>query len=311
MINNVAFSLLLSILFGVRPSGVCQYFHYVINKYGINVAMLSGILYSVTLLVPAKTKEEVLAALTDHEPVIFSPVPRLTLQNVALSLPVQNSSPEQSNSQPPTSNTASRPNGIPVQIPSSSGQSAGGRIRQASRGRDIPATEIIRNQESLVQMPVPKVIPPSGIIRNREPLVLTRQEVDMPNSGSTRKNKPSLPKPRRAGKPSRRGRLISVDHSSNSRLTPDNFNTNNIQRQQSSNQPTVSFLELEEQHNRRCPFKIQFSSLPDIFMSRSDFDQLYLLPALRTHFLGGRCRTEGMKMYLDWLSYLRERLFTV
>ena len=275
-------------------------FQYVINIYGTNIAMLSSIL----LLVPAKTKEEVLAALTDHEPVIFSPVPKFTLQNVALALPVQNSSPEQSNSQAPTSNRAPRPNGIPVQIPSSSGQSAGGgRIRQASRGRDISANEIIRNREPLVEMPVQTVIPPSEIIRNREPLVLTKQEVDIQKSGSTRKNKPSLPKPRRAGKPSRRGRLISVDN--------DNVNTNNIQRQQSSNQPTVSFLELEEQHNRRCPFKIQFSSLPDTFMSRGDFDQLYLLPALRAHFLGGRCRTEGMKMYLDWLSYLRERLFTV
>lgn len=47
-------------------------------------------------------------------------------------------------------------------------------------------------------------------------------------------------------------------------------------------------------------------------ISQVEFEQKCLLPALRAHVLGGpTCRTRELKVYLEWLLYLRQKLFNI
>ena len=182
------------------------------------------------------------------------------------------------------------------------------------------------------------------ITQNRDPIVVARQEIEMPKPvpiPPTRRaqwnRKSGLPKPKRAGKPNRRRSQVRepvkrdlVQQGSRVHTSNENTITDNIlqtvgdsgislnQRPEVSSKPQrnrsppgLSFLMLEEAHNSRCPFKINFSNLSGIFMTKDEFDLLFFLPALEANFMDSSCRTEGMKLYLDWLSYLRERSFTV
>ena len=197
----------------------------------------------------------------------------------------------------------------------------------------LSTNQVIQNRDPIVlsrqdvEMPKPVAIPPTGSAHwNR---------------------KSGLPKPKRAGKPlgrksknpavmtsgkvaplsepAKRDVVLQANHvptlsenviiDNSLQKAGDSGSNLNVefanQPQQSVSPPGLSFLMLEEEHNRRCPFKINFSNLGGIFMTRDEFDLMYFLPALQANFMGVRCRTEGMKMYLDWLSYLRERTFTV
>ena len=185
------------------------------------------------------------------------------------------------------------------------------------------------------------------IIQNRDPIVVARQDIEMPKpvpippTRRTQWNRKSgLPKPKRAGKPNRRRTqarepvkrdLVQQGNHVTTMSTPNENNIidNTLQMagdsgislnhrpevsskpQRNNSPPRLSFLMLEEAHNRRCPFKINFSNLSGIFMTREEFDLLFFLPALEANFMDSSCRTEGMKLYLDWLSYLRERSFTI
>lgn len=47
-------------------------------------------------------------------------------------------------------------------------------------------------------------------------------------------------------------------------------------------------------------------------ITQVEFEQKCLIPALRAHVLGGpACKTREMKIYLEWLLYLRQRLFNI
>lgn len=47
-------------------------------------------------------------------------------------------------------------------------------------------------------------------------------------------------------------------------------------------------------------------------ITQVEFEQKCLIPALRTHVLGGpACKTRELKVYLEWLLYLRQRLFNI
>lgn len=47
-------------------------------------------------------------------------------------------------------------------------------------------------------------------------------------------------------------------------------------------------------------------------INQIEFEQKCLLPVLRAHVIGGQaCRTRELAVYLEWLLYLRERLFNI
>ncbi|XP_045200244.2 uncharacterized protein LOC123554278 [Mercenaria mercenaria] len=47
-------------------------------------------------------------------------------------------------------------------------------------------------------------------------------------------------------------------------------------------------------------------------ITQVEFEQKCLIPALRAHVLGGQaCKTRELKVYLEWLLYLRQRLFNI
>lgn len=47
-------------------------------------------------------------------------------------------------------------------------------------------------------------------------------------------------------------------------------------------------------------------------ITQVEFEQKCLIPALRAHVLGGpACKTRELKVYLEWLLYLRQRLFNI
>lgn len=193
------------------------------------------------------------------------------------------------------------------------------------------------------QIDGPRDISTNQIIQNRDPIVVSRHDIEMPKPVAipptrTRWNRKSvLPKPKRAGKPNRRRSQVREPvkrdlvqqgnrvHTSNKNVITDNtlqtvgdsgISLNHgpelpRKTQRNRSPPGLSFLMLEEEHNRRCPFKINFSNLSGIFMTRDEFDLLFFLPALEANFMDGVCLTEGMKLYLDWLSYLRDKTLIV
>ena len=172
-------------------------------------------------------------------------------------------------------------------------------------------------------------IPGTPITQTLDPVVVSRQNIEMPKpvaippTGSARWNRKSgLPKPKRAGKPNRRKspnrepvkRDLPLQGNgvpaSNDGLSPG-ITLTPSEPIQNIGPAGLSFLVLEDDHNRRCPFRINFSNLSGLFMTRDEFDLMFFLPALQTNFMDSGCRTEGMKLYLDWLSFLRDRTFVV
>lgn len=156
--------------------------------------------------------------------------------------------------------------------------------------------------------------PAQETIKSRDPVILPKQVVEIPKlpaenpqTNTAQSNKKSdTSSSNQADKIS-----MPVSQGQPKNDVPSSGQSTFINQDQQNIAPAMSFLMLEEQHNRRCPFIIHFADIPDLFLSREEFDLMYLLPALRAQFLDGRCRTEGMKVYLDWLTFLRERVFTM
>ncbi|KAL4220628.1 hypothetical protein ACF0H5_021024 [Mactra antiquata] len=46
-------------------------------------------------------------------------------------------------------------------------------------------------------------------------------------------------------------------------------------------------------------------------ISQVEFEQKCLIPALRAYVMAQACRTRPLKVYLEWLLYLRQRLFNI
>ena len=60
-----------------------------------------------------------------------------------------------------------------------------------------------------------------------------------------------------------------------------------------------------------CDFNIPSFLLPDMSVTQREFEQRYLLPALRAHLTANDCRSRALTVYIDWLLYLRLRNFGV
>ena len=230
--------------------------------------------------------------LYNTEPIIFNTPPRFTPVNINVVSPAEPSLPEQTNIRPPIRPKMTRP--------TKPGQT---RTRKKNREISITANEISRNMD---------------------PVFISKQKVEVPKvsiplaneiNGQLQDRKALLPPPLLAGKPSANApnsHRTSLERNSENKPNSGHLNIDTTNQDQSRISGQIqSALQLEEEHNRQCPFQIHFSNLPDIFMSQYDFDQQYLLPALQAQFLEVPCRTKGMELYLDWLSYFRSLLFTV